>query len=338
MGAACLVLSLFATAPAPARADAGYQLVYDDFAGGFNTPDAKWFLPPSGSFATGDGVPTASAGHLTVVPTGVNATTGKPAFAFTTGQESAGGTGAEDQVKWIAVAAHPASSGIPGFDAVPGQVLSCKTSLAVDTYGTDKQPFGLAANPATDPRLASGALVALDMETRTVFDFLLTDKAIFAVYERLRVPGSTYAAFTYMVPVAARTPDQAADLSISFDKSGGTVTWRIGATSVLQVKKIGYRSLDRSLLVLDHGGTEEPVSPRQLTCGYGMFTFLDAGFAGAPGLVRLSSTPGYYFAPRTGEPCPQTFLDEQSLPANRLWGQGLKLTSGPMIVSSEPVS
>jgi hypothetical protein len=37
--------------------------------------------------------------------------------------------------------------------------------------------------------------------------------------------------------------------------------------------------------------------------------------------VRLSSVPNFYYNPEVGEPVPQTFIDEESLASNRLFGQ-----------------
>jgi hypothetical protein len=73
--------------------------------------------------------------------------------------------------------------------------------------------------------------------------------------------------------------------------------------------------------VLDHGGTEMPFSPDQLDCGMGMFTLLDGHGPQHEGLVELSSTPEFYLNPETGT-APETFVDPNSLPSSRLFGQG----------------
>ncbi len=104
------------------------------------------------------------------------------------------------------------------------------------------------------------------------------------------------------------------------------------------VDRVGHLPADRSHLILDHGGTQEPVSPRQLSCGIGMFTLLDADGPDGRGLVKLSDRPGYYVDPDRGAPHRQRFLDEAGSPANRLWGQGVQLQVGRVGVSSRPVS
>jgi hypothetical protein len=206
--------------------------------------------------------------------------------------------------------------------------------MQVRTFGMDRQPFGNAvSNPDADPRIGTAAMIMLDMETRTVFDFFVSNKQIYAFYERLPQDGGA-AAFSYAVPVMPHVPDQPNKLSISFDKSAGVATWKVDDKPVLTVNRVGYRTLDRKYLLLDHGGPEQLVSPRQFTCGMGMFTLLDGAVSGGPGLVRLSSQPDFYFNTRQGEPTPQRFLDEKSVDSNRLWGQGVQLKVGPLEIES----
>jgi hypothetical protein len=298
---------------------------------------AKWVLSPAGSLPYGDGTATTSPDGLTVVPTGTNPATGEPAFVYTTGQEQDGGAGQADHLKWYAMARHTSSAGYTGFDTVPGQVLTCGTRMAVRTYGTAQQPFGgHVTDPHSDLRLASAGLSVMDPETNIVFDFFFTDTTLYAFYERLPRAGAGYAAFSYALPVASRTPDQREDLAISFDKSAGTVTWRVDGRTVMSVDRIGYRPTDRSHLLLDLGGTEEPVLPRQLSCGMGMFTLLDAAGPDGMGLVRLTDQPDRYVDPRLGPPTGERFADDRSLPAGRLWGQGVRLSADRMVVSSLP--
>ncbi|MGR4881625.1 DUF6081 family protein [Streptomyces sp. LARHCF249] len=317
----------------------GYDITWDDFRSGFDHTgdDAKWTLSATGDLPYGDGKPSTSANGLSVVPTGTNAATGEPAFAFTTGQEAGGGGGDWDHLKWYAVANHKASTGVTGFDAVPGQTLTCETRMAARTFGTEHHPFGAAvADPGTDLRLGAGALSVIDFETNVVFDFFVTNERVYAFYERLPKPGASYAAFSYALPVATRRPGQEHDLAISFDKSAGKAVWRLDGREVLSIDRVGRLPADRGHLILDHGGTQETVSPRQLSCGIGTFTLLDAEGADGRGLVRLSDRPDYYFDPDLGAPHEQGFLDDAGSPANRLWGQGVQLQVGRVGVSSRP--
>ncbi|MBM7774982.1 hypothetical protein JOD54_005186 [Actinokineospora baliensis] len=330
-----LAMALAATVPATAAATGGFTLVWDDFDDGFSS--AKWAPWPAEGFPTGDARPTTANGVLTVVPTGTNPRTGEPAFRFTTAPESRGGGGDLDQLKWITTVNHTASSGFPGFDATPGHLLTCRTTLAGRTFGVREHPFGAAvANPDGDLRLAATSTATIDTETQVVADFVLTNNTIYAIYERLPVAGKDHAAFTYAVPVASRRPDQVHVLETVLDNAAGAVEWRVDRRSALRVDKIGHRVLDRKYLLMDLGGREEHVHPRQLACGLGMFTFLAGSVKGSPGLVRISDAPNKYFNTLKGAPTPQTFLDNASLPSNRLWGQGAQLKVDSVVVLSTP--
>ncbi|MBT2423719.1 hypothetical protein J7F01_16975 [Streptomyces sp. ISL-22] len=324
----------------PVAAD-GDRVVWDDFQGGFDHSGdgSKWTLTPAGdALPDGDGIATTSAAGLRVVPTGVNPRTGEPAFAFTTGRESEGGGGAADHLKFFALARHTSKAGILGFDAEPGRVLTIDVTMSARTFGTEQHPFGAAvANPRTDLRLAAGAMNTADPETLMVFDFFVTNGFIYAFYERLPRPGADYAAFSYALPVARRaTVDQVNNLAVAYDRSAGTVEWKLDGRTVLSVDRIGYKPADRKHLILDLGGREELVQPRQLAGGFGMFTLLDAEMPGAEGgLVRLSDDLRYY-DPDRGAPAQQGFTDPAGLPQHRLWGQGARLDVCQIGVTSAP--
>jgi hypothetical protein len=180
-----------------------------------------------------------------------------------------------------------------------------------------------------------GSTATLDLETGMVFDFMITNTEIYAFYERLPAAGSTYAAFSYAVPVAARTPAKKDTYQISLDKAGTRAVWKLNGKKVLSVNRIGTLALDRKYLLIDAGGTPEVVRPKQLICAVATFTLLDGASAnGGRGLARLSSVPGHYFAPRSGRPSPQTFFDNRSLLQNRLFGQGTELEVARMEVTA----
>ncbi|WP_412748030.1 DUF6081 family protein [Krasilnikovia sp. M28-CT-15] len=329
--------------PAPAAAGstpAPYQVTWDDFRSGFSHTgdDARWTLFPAGPLPEGDGVPTTSAAGLTVVPTGRHPVTGRPAFAFSTGQEADNGGGEADHVKWYAAANHTSSAGYTGFDTVPGQVFGCDATISARTFGTAGHPFGGAVrDPQSDPRLAAGALSVVDMESWVVFDFFITNHQVYAYYERLPQAGAGKAAFSYAVPVATRTPDQWHHLAISYDRSAGVAAWQVNGREVLRVNQVGHRPVDRRHLLIDTGGADELVTPRQLSCGLATFTLLDGEAEGTGGgLVRLSSKPDHYFDPSVGFPSPQHFVDDASRPGNRLWGQGAQLSVRRVGVTSLP--
>jgi hypothetical protein len=339
---ATAVLAAAALVPAEsahaATAEDGRVLFHDDFRGGFDTTRAWTLLPtpdPGGtSLPAGDGITSTSAAGLHVRPSGTDRVTGQPAFVSTTGQQTAGGGGSDaDHIKWLAYENVTSSAGLPGFD-VPGTgALTCSATVSATATGVDRQPFGSAApDPQSDPRLASASLIAADFGSNAIADLAVTNTEIYAVYERLRIPGSTWASYSYVVPVAPRTPRQRNTLQIRYDQGGRRVTWLVDGQTVLSTDRIGHRAFDRSFLVLDHGGTEEDVTVRQSICGLGTGDELDGASADGRGLVQLDSTPGYYYNPRTGAPTPQQFLDPESLPGNRLWGQGITLDAGAVDV------
>lgn len=333
---AATLVALVLTPAAQAREQGGQTLLSDDFSAGFDTT-GTWQILGGGEFPQGDGVTTTSSEGLKVTPAGRNAVTGEPAFRSTTAQQDDGGNGSGDHGKWLAFPRATASSGQPGFDVPDTGSLTCSNKISGRTFGTERHPFGSAvANPQTDVRLASAAMVTADFETRAIFDFSVVNGKIYAIYERLPEPGATFAAYSYAIPVADRTPGQWAGLQVRLDQGGTRVTWKVNGRTVLSTDRIGTRAFDRKYMILDHGGTEERLKLKQLTCGFGLFTVLDAA-AGPAGkaLVRLDSTPDFYYAPRVGAPTPQTFVDDESRPGSRLWGQGAEIKVGSALIRRE---
>ena len=319
----------------PSTGAATTTVVWDDFQNGFtvNAPDAKWFYFAAGPYVGDDGIVTTSPAGLRVVSSGTNPTTGRPAFVRTLGQEQDNGglPGGLDHVKWLAYMNHLSSYGYPGFDAPTSGELACETWVSGRSYGVGEHPFGDAvANPNDDLRLGSVAMNSIDFDTFMVFDFFLTNRSIYAFYERLPFGRGTYgnyAAFSFQIPVGSRRPGDTHNLKIAYNKSAGTVRWLVNGREVYRVSDIG-RLIDRKYMTIDHGGDipTAPVVPNQLNCGMGMFTLLDAHKPSDQALVRLSSAPDFYFDPKRGAPRPQTFLDNLSLETNRLFGQGAELS------------
>lgn len=315
-----------------------YDLVWDDFSAGFATggPGAKWTPRPVGPFPQGDGVAETCSRGLNVVPTGTNPRTGEPAFAWTTGQEHDGGEGPADHAKWYAMTAHTATSGMPGFDVPKGHTLAFRTRMSGRVFGVGDHPFGAAVpDPQTDLRPAAAAFSVIDVETLTLFDIFITNRRLYAFYERLPAPGARYAAFSHAMPVADRVPNQWHDLEIRFDEAAGAVTWLVDGRIVRRVDRLGRRPEDRTHLLIDLGGSDEEVAPRQLAGALGLFAILDGKGPDGRGLVRLTDAPNCYYAPDLGAPHPQRFVDEESLPENRLWGQGARLDAEYFAVRCE---
>nr|BAU98034.1 hypothetical protein [Streptomyces sp. RI-77] len=319
-------------------------LFEDDFSGGFATsgPGARWTHIPFGGGVGQNAVATTSRRGLRLAATGSNPRTGDPAFTLTLGQhETSGLPGTLDHIKWLSYPDQRTSEGTLGFAAEPGRLLIGESWMTSTTYGTAAHPFGTAVTDALDdPRLAMAGLPVEDPETGIAVDFFFTNKTVYAFYERLphhRDTLGNYAAFTYAVPVARRSsPTAEHHIRIEYDRSRGVIRWCLDGREVFKVDRIGQLLPSRRYLVLDHGGTPTSVTPRQLTFGLGMFVALDfarPGVAGS-GLVRLTDEAGHYFDPVHGEPTPQSFLDADSRPENRLWGQGAALGVRRFLVSS----
>ena len=324
-----------------------YRTIWDNFHNGFDVSSTgKWFYFGAGSFSGDDGVTqTSQQLGLQVIPRGTNPVTGYPAFTKTLGQEGSldnpdGLPGGIDHVKWLVYMNHLASSGYPGFDATVGHELSCETvGFAGKSYGTAAHPFGTAVVDAEDDlRLGASAMNVIDFETFMVFDFFMSNKKIYAFYERLpfgRTPADNYAAFSFQIPVADNRPLAEHRLKIAYNKSAGEVRWLVDNKEVYRVTQIGRR-ISRTFLTIDHGGDEADVSPRQLDCGMGMFTLLDGSRPSGQAMVKLSNTPSFYFSPLVGSPASQMFVDPISLPASRLFGQGAELRVRQYVVSNLP--
>ena len=319
----------------------GYSTLWDDFSRGFSVAPAagaKWFYFSAGPFVGNDGTATTSNKGLDV---------SSPQFSLTLGQEGSienpySLPGGLDHVKWLVYANHSASSLFPGFDAVAGQELQFDTWISGESFGNALNPFGSAVtDPDDDVRLATPAMNTIDFETLLVADFFMTNRRIYAVYERLPFGrgvapnGVDYAAFTYAIPVARRMPHQQHHLTIAYNRSARTIRWLIGDVEVFRVTRPGYRLTSREFMILDHGGLEEDVDCRQRDVGFGVFTLLDAASPSQIALVKLSVTPNLYYSTATGALATDAyFVDPLSLPGSRIWGEGTELQVSKVRVSS----
>ncbi|WHM40058.1 DUF6081 family protein [Streptomyces sp. BPTC-684] len=294
-------------------------LFQDDFRHGFDTA-GRWRVPPLEKVLT-----TCSRDGLTVTPAGVDPETGQPAFSCSADQ-GGGAPGAGDHIKWVALIGG-SGSGRTAFEVPAVGRLECSMALSALSLGGDRHPFGAAVrDPDSDVRLATAVMITMDPVSHVVCDFVLTNTRVYALYERVPSPGSSYAAFSYAVPAAVRTPGQWHDLAILVENDGRRVLWRVDGDEVLRVGRLGHRLPDRRHMLLDHGGEEgEPVRLGALVCGVGMLTMLDGAGPDGRGLVRLDPTPGHYFSPRQGAPYQQEFMDGEGLAGSRSWGAGAVL-------------
>ncbi|MFC8042152.1 DUF6081 family protein [Nocardia sp. NPDC057353] len=319
-----------------------HTILAEDFPAFETTgPDARWQHVAVGPFVADDGAATVSGAGLRVTSAGVNPATGEPAFTKTVPPEDRNGglPGFVDHLKWFAMSTAQASSGFAGFDAVPGHELRFRATMSARTFGVANHPFGAGvADPAADLRLAAASMNAVDQETATVFDFFVTGITVYAFYERLptkRAELGNYAAFSCAIPVATRSPGDWNELAIGYDRRAGTAVWSVDGREVYRIDRIGFLPPDTEHIVLDHGGEEQLVELRQLNCGMGLVSLLDARLPGLPALVRLSHAEGFYRVP--GSAAPQEFLDDTSADGHRLFGQGAELGIAGYTVTSAPV-
>jgi hypothetical protein len=259
-------------------------LLAEDFEEGLDLT-RTWALTSIKSFIADDGLVSTSLNGLRVRASGTNPATGEPAFRLS-------GAGELDHLKWMADTRRVSANAHPGFDAVPGEVLSCTMWGSGQTFGTASHPFGAAViDPQSDLRLASIAMNVIDYETGMVFDTWQTNTRIYPYYERLEMSGpATYQRFSSIFPGVARSPDGEDKLSLAYDRSAGVVRWIINDREAARLDRIGFPSADATMLI-DRGGTPQPAAPRQLNCGMALFTLMDGGQppSGA-GLVSLGGS------------------------------------------------
>lgn len=243
-------------------------LLQDNFSKGLSlgTDAARWRLRPVPGFPEGDGIATTGPAGLTVVPTATDPATGYPAFA-----DPPQPLGETDHLRWALMANHETATGFPGFEIGAGRI-SIKSALSVQGYGLDRHTYGEAVpDPYRDLRLGASILICMDRQSGMVFDFIITDRCVFAVYERLAFPPSQYAGFSYAVPVLDRQPTDFHMLTLAYDAEAGAAFWYVEDTEVLTIDRIGYRALAPQYSMRDNGKDEQEAAPRQLTCGLALF-------------------------------------------------------------------
>jgi hypothetical protein len=248
---------------------------------------------------------STSGQGLHVKAAGTNPLTGEPAFSKISPGSS------EDHVKWMADTQHLSSASVPGFDAVPGKELRCSMWTCGRTVGTGAHPFGKAVtDPKEDLRLVAFALNTLDLETGMVFVWM-TNNAIYPYYERLNLTGTAaYSTLSSVFPPVRRTVGEQVKVTVAYNRAARAVRWLVDDMEVARVSNIGFPAVGATTII-EHGGTPQLATPRQLNCGMALFTLLDGGLPPADtGLVSLE--PLYAF--------PTAFADGPNL-----FGQGAEL-------------
>lgn len=146
-------------------------------------------------------------------------------------------------------------------------------------------------NINSDIRLAAAGLNIIDPETLLVFDFLISNEDIYAVYERLPFQrtewggsGPNYISFTNVIPVAKRNVtdpgNDFAKLAIGYNYKENYVRWLVNDIEVFKINRLGY-PIDRKYRILENnavGQISAParlLRPKQLQFGFGTFSFMD---------------------------------------------------------------
>ena len=230
-------------------------------------------------------------------------------------------------MKWVTYMNHTASTGYPGFDVLPEKILKFETIMGGKSFGVEHHPFGNAVIDANnDLRLGSPVMLCSDPESMMVFDMFITNKMIYAFYERLpfaRDHLGNYAAFSYQIPIVARKKEDIHKLGIAYDKRCNRVSWYVDGVEAFCVNDIGKR-ISRKYMTLDLGGKEEIIYINQLNAGLGLFTLLDGSQPTGKALVKLTNLTKS-FDSYIGEPKESSFVDPISQTSNRLFGQGAEL-------------
>lgn len=229
-----------------------------------------------------------------------------------------------DHVKWLYWANGTSLAGYPGIDTQPGHVNECSAKVGGSITGTQSNPFGVKAN---SPNLGMFGVTAGDFETNMIFDFVVTNDAFYALYERLpfvRSQTYNYASFTYLINVGNRRESDTHELKVSYDASSNSVDWYINGKKVYTVNRIGRYIGTSEYPAIDRGGADEDVKLRQFACGIGAFTLLD-GYEKTlqKGLVKLNPADGYYQNPKNPKKTLE-WIDEESKDGSRIWGQGVE--------------
>ena len=293
-------------------------LFHQEFAGRqFLGESWQLLAVPPADFVADDGVFDATDEGLRVRASGAHPITGAPSFTKDRNDMFS-------HIKWMATLGQQASSGFPGFDVPSTGILEVEYVASARTHGTDAHPFGDAVeDPETDLRLACCLFNLLDFEAGTVFDFCVTNRAVRPFYERLMAPdaGATHQAFSSIFAPVPRVPDQRHRFAFRVDAAAGRVAWCLDGEEIAAVTDIGKPSRD-ARVILDHGGTPQSVTPRQLLPCISLMTLLDADLNGAGEGLAPAEVP--YVAPT------------RFRGSDRLWGQGAELTIASIKVTTRP--
>lgn len=146
-------------------------------------------------------------------------------------------------------------------------------------------------DPDSDPRPCCGALNFVDFANLLVLDFIITNKMVYALYERLPFnrlewggPGPNYSAFTHIIPVFKRSsPTDFHKLQIAYSKKLALANWYVDDKLVFSVPNTGTM-IDAKFRILE-GNVPESQKAQQpiirsnsFNAGFGTFSLMDARY------------------------------------------------------------
>ena len=187
----------------------------------------------------------------------------------------------------------------------------------------------------SDFRIAGGAVNCLDLKpidgdqpSNMVFDFIITNDTIWAVYERLPFGkrdfggNQDYQSFTCAIPIYSRNdPKRFVKLSIIFDRSRSEVHFLVEDEVRLVIDNIGFPL--EEYMIYNGGGIPTKVDLKRISFGFGTFSILDMTDPNDPysktGLLQLNKDDYYE------KPYDFTSVSDDPSKRLRLFGNGFIL-------------
>jgi hypothetical protein len=133
------------------------------------------------------------------------------------------------------------NTGFPGFKAPDNGEIYYEGRVAVETYGTENNPFNVSAD---DFKLSSGGMVSIDFYTFIVYDFFMTATKAYALYERLPFDQKVKdpaAFFTYVVPLIDLEAGVRYHYKLSYNKSRYQIDYYIDGKRMFSIDEFGRR-------------------------------------------------------------------------------------------------
>jgi len=202
--------------------------IYDDFTAAGALPADKWYrhMPIPGLWDPAAAV-TCGGGRLVIEARRLTLTRPDP----------------HDNVKALIYSTTQFNPGERG-------VLTIEADMRVETFGTERNPFGVDGG---DVRLGCGAFNTIDPKTFMVFDFFVSGGRIVPLYERLpfgQSKDNPYPAFTELIPIAVPTSQNRWHrYAITYDRNDNRAEWRVDGELVAERSNIGAPPGERGPIV-----------------------------------------------------------------------------------------